>query len=122
MRQDDLETNRSIRGIFVKHWIDLGRVSIQTTNGNSFIHGSLRRIEGFKDELTSAIVNAIFSDIKHIRNIRHLRVVLDNWTDAAGGWTHIEEAVKESDKGKGFAPAQPEVYVVHKKPEDKQTS
>ena len=121
MRQDDLEINRSIRSIFVRHWIDLGRVSIHTTNGNSFIHGSLSRIEGFKDELTSAIVNAIFTDAKRIRNIRHVRVELDNWTDVAGGWTHIEEAVKELHKGKEFAPAQSEVYVIHKKSEDKQT-
>ena len=119
MRQDDIEINRAIRRIFVRHWIDLGRLSIHTTGGNIFIHGSLSRIEGFKDELTSAIVNAIFADVRHIRNIRHLKVELDNWTDAAGGWTRIGEAIKELHKAKGFAPAQSEVYVIQKKPEDK---
>ncbi|MFC1499305.1 hypothetical protein ACFLS1_12660 [Verrucomicrobiota bacterium] len=86
MRQDDLNVNREIRRVLVRHWIDLGRLSVRTISGNTYIHGSLIRIEGFKDDLTTPIVNAIFNEMKRIRNLSHMRIELDNWANNAGSW------------------------------------
>ena len=86
MRQLDLDVNREIRRVLVRHWIDLGRMSVRTISGNTHIHGSLCRIEGFKDNLTIPIVNSIFNEMKRIRDIRHMRVDLDNWVNNSGGW------------------------------------
>ncbi len=94
MRTNDLEINRSIRRIFVRHWIDLGRISIRTTNGSSFIHGSLQRIKGFKDDLSTPIVTAMFTDIRRLREVKHVRVELDNWIDSAGTWISRDKAEK----------------------------
>jgi hypothetical protein len=33
MEMIDLDINRGVRRVLVKHWIDLGRISVRTTRG-----------------------------------------------------------------------------------------
>jgi len=81
----DLEMNRRIRRILVKHWIDLGRLSIRTMRGVVVLYGRLQRIPG-RDALIPAIVEAIFYEIKRIKGVKWIRAHLDNWTNDGGLW------------------------------------
>lgn len=89
-RQTDLEANRNVRRIFVRHWIDLGRLSIRTYQGKLSIRGSLQRIGGRDEELTTAIVEAMFAEIKRVPSVQRMTAELENWTNDAGRWIPFE--------------------------------
>ena len=89
-RQTDLEVNRSVRRILVRHWIDLGRLSIRTYQGRLSIRGSLQRIGGRDEDPTTAIVEAVFAEVKRTQNVQHMTAELENWTNDAGRWIPIE--------------------------------
>lgn len=90
--QTDLEVNRNIRRIFVRHWIDLGRLSIRTYQGRLSIRGYLQRIGGKDEELTTPIVEAMFAEIKRITSVQQVTAELENWTNDAGRWIPLERA------------------------------
>jgi hypothetical protein len=85
-RSIDLEINRSIRRVLVRHWIDLGRLSVRTFNARVNIRGALHRITGVEDELSPAVVDALFGEIERMKAIAQLRVDLENWTNDRGMW------------------------------------
>ncbi len=90
MSQADLETNRNIRRVFVKHFIDLGTMSIRSAIGRVTIRGKLARISGIEETLTTAIVEAIFYDIRRLPAVTRLDITLDNWTNESGRWCPIQ--------------------------------
>lgn len=92
--QSDLEVNRSIRKVFVRHWIDLGRLSIRSSVGRVSIYGSLQRIPGIRDELSPSIVEAIFNEIKRIQDVRLVALEIENWTNDSGMWRPTEKVKK----------------------------
>lgn len=91
MSQDDLRINRDVRKILVKHWLDLGRLSVRSSLGRLMIRGSLERIRGVKEELTPAIVNEMFRKIKQIDGVVRMNVELDNWANDDGRWVPAEK-------------------------------
>ncbi len=95
MSQIDLDINRAVRSVLVKHWIDLGRLSVRSTDGKLYVRGALSRIAGVNEELTSAIVDAMFSEIKRIRNLRQVYPMLENWTNDSGSWNQVGGKVNQ---------------------------
>jgi len=94
MSQEDLRINRDVRKILVKHWLDLGRLSVRSSLGRLMIRGSLERIRGVKEELTPAIVNEMFRKIKQIKNVVRVSVELDNWANDDGRWVPVDRTKK----------------------------
>ena len=92
MSQDDLRINRDVRRILVKHWLDLGRLSVRSSLGRLMIRGSLERIRGVKEELTPAIVNEMFRKMNHIDGVARLNIELDNWSNDDGRWVPVDRA------------------------------
>jgi len=95
-RQQDLKINRQIRAALVRHWIDLGKLSIRSVMGKVKLHGSLNRIYGKKEDLTPAVVETMFLDIKRIRGVHSVIADVDNWTDAGGKWQPLNKEGKRS--------------------------
>ena len=93
----DLEINRHIRRILVKHWIDLGRLAVRTTGGHAAIHGVLQRVEGHPEPILPATLDAMFADIRRIPGIQRVRPHLENWTLDAGSWKQVERAAFEQE-------------------------
>ena len=85
-RSLDLKAMRQVRGILVKHWIDLGRVSLRCTAGALHIRGILLRLGGVQDPLSPPIVQSMFDEIKRIRDIKRIQADLDNWDNFTGSW------------------------------------
>jgi len=96
--QSDLDINRGVRRILVKHWIDLGRISVRSSQGRVLIWGSLLRIPGTTQELTTPIVDAIFYDIRRLRGIKRLTAHFDNWIKDVGRWRPFERHGAGADK------------------------
>jgi hypothetical protein len=87
----DLDINREIRKVLVKHWIDLGRLSIRTSRGRVMIHGLLDRIAGSREKLSSPIVEAMFEEIHRIDGVNRVTAELANWVNSEGkSWVEIE--------------------------------
>jgi hypothetical protein len=87
----DLDINRAIRRIMVKHWVDLGRISIRTTGGRVLMRGLLRRIEGCAQaDFTSATVEAMFYEISRIKGIQRVTAHFENWLSEGGRWKLTE--------------------------------
>jgi hypothetical protein len=86
----DIEVNRRIRRVFIKHWIDLGRLSIRSMSGRVVVYGTLRRITGFKEDLTPPIVESIFYEAKKTPGVTRLDAHLENWTADGGLWKKVE--------------------------------
>ena len=86
----DLDINRGIRRILVKHWVDLGRISVRTTQGRIRIHGFLQRIPGRNEALTIPIVERIFYDISRVNGVRKVYTTLENWIAEGGRWRPVE--------------------------------
>jgi len=104
--QDDLDINRGVRRVLVKHWIDLGRLSVRSTQGRVLIRGRLLRIQGVKVALTTPIVEAMFAEIQRLRAVRNVTAHLDNWIKDGGRWREFERyttrvETKESVKSAG---------------------
>ena len=98
----DLDINRSVRRILVKHWIDLGRMSVRTTSGVVYLYGRLQRLPGAAGELTPRLIETMFYEIKRIKAVRRVNPHFDNWTSADGVWRQVESA-KADDDGKPHA-------------------
>lgn len=96
-QNSDLDINRAARRILVKHWIDLGRISVHTTRGRVAIYGVLRRIEGRLETLTGPVVDNIFRDLDTIKGVQIVRPHLDNWTNDGGRWRPCEQARHQDD-------------------------
>jgi hypothetical protein len=88
----DLDICRDIRRVMVKHWIDLGRLSVRSTAGRVMLYGSLRRIEGAGSDLIPALVDAIMREVKHIQGVKIIRPHFENWTNEDGGWRPTQHA------------------------------
>lgn len=121
MSQSDLDLNRDVRRILVKHWIDLGRLQIRSNSGRLYIRGALQRIQGVPQELTSSVVETIFDDLRRIRQISHVYAEFTNWTNKTGRWTLTEPPSQTSSPG-GRQPgatddSAPSTYVMRPKAE-----
>jgi hypothetical protein len=100
MNREDIETNRDIRKVLVRHWIDLGQLSIRSNSGRVVIRGALRRIEGFNEALTSAIVDRMFGEINRIPSVGRAAVDLTNWSNQGGSWRSMDDSkVKKPHAG-----------------------
>ena len=105
MDRADLEINRDIRKVLVRHWIDLGQLSVRSTSGRVSIRGSLRRIEGFNEELTGPIVDRMFADVRRLPAISRVAIELDNWTNAGGLWKSTHETLGKERVARDAAPS-----------------
>jgi hypothetical protein len=109
---NDLDINRCIRKVLVKHWVDLGRLFIRTTRGKVTVHGILDRITGTKENLTPAIVEAMLNEIERIHGIERLTIDFVNWKKNQGKWSLIEQHLKFVESKAQAAQHQQKIYDV----------
>lgn len=93
----DLEINSAVRRVLVRHWIDLGRVSIRTQKGKVTVRGTLDKLSESDQPLTGTVVEGIFGDIRRIHGVLRVMAELQNWEQCSFGWRPREGAVTASD-------------------------
>ncbi len=96
MSREDIDTNRAVRSVLVRHWLNLGLLTVRTFSGRTTLRGDLVRMDGFKEPLTSAIVEAILGEIRRLPSVRHLNVQVENWVQSGGRWLP-----RDTDPGSG---------------------
>ncbi len=98
MSREDLSANRAVRSVLVRHWLNLGLLTIRTTAGRTTLRGELKRIEGVKNPLSPSIVESLFAEIKRIPSVRHVHMDMVNWTQVGGRWQPREQDKRMSDE------------------------
>ena len=81
----DLQLVREARKVFVRHWVDLGRLHIRCTNAALSVRGSLQKMPGTGEQLTDSSVGTIFQELKRIRGIKRINATLDDWQELSPG-------------------------------------
>jgi len=82
----DLEINSRVRKILIRHWMDLGHVSIRTSRGQVSVFGVLRKLPMAAGKLTAQLVGTIFSEIAHVPSVARVKPHLENWEEVNGRW------------------------------------
>jgi hypothetical protein len=77
-RKVDLEINCRVRRVLVRHWIDLGKISVRTSRCVVSLNGSLMRLPHVAPDIDAATPGSIFEEIKRIPDVRRLQLSLDN--------------------------------------------
>jgi hypothetical protein len=67
-----------VRRVLVRHWIDLGKVSIRTSRCVVSLNGSLMRLPHVAPDVDAATPAVIFEEIKRVPDVRRLQLNLDN--------------------------------------------
>lgn len=90
---------RNVRMVLVRHFIDIGRLSIQVSPHQIRLVGSLGRLPGVENEMTADTVTTIFSELRRLPGVSRVQAEFDNWSEASGlgAWKPI-----------GSAPTKPE--------------
>ena len=96
------ESYKKARATLVRHWIDLGRLSIVVTPGSLRISGSFHRLPGVAAELTPALMDSIFRDLKRVPGITRITTRFDNW-EQEGGCGAWKPVAAKDEKGRGQA-------------------
>ena len=88
---------RHARALLVKHWIDIGRITIVFSDGTLQINGTFVRLPGVTSQLTPAVVDNMIRDLQRIQGIDRVEASFDNWTQDGdrGDWQPVVS--KESD-------------------------
>ena len=90
MTRSDLDINCDIRRVLVRHWIDLGKIFFRSTSGRVSMRGSLQRIAGVREEITSAVIDGMLGDLNRIGGVVNVYAEFDNWNQSLGRWRPVE--------------------------------
>lgn len=83
----DLDVNRNVRKALVRHYIDLGNLTLSAIRGHVFLRGALTRLPGAAEALSLPLLQRIFVDLERTPGVRRISFELSNWEkDSGGGW------------------------------------
>lgn len=85
-RISDLEINCAVRRVLVRHWIDLGRMSLRTTRGVVCLTGTISKISHAGAPLDTGRMLVILAEIKRLKNVQRINTNLTNWIFEGGTW------------------------------------
>jgi hypothetical protein len=85
-RLTDLEINCSVRKVLVRHWLDLGKISLRTTSGVTYLSGELARLPKVETPLTSSSVTEIINEIRRVSSVRRIHASFHNWVECDRVW------------------------------------
>jgi hypothetical protein len=85
-RLTDLDINCAVRKILVRHWIDLGRISMRTTGGVAHLNGELARLPKVEMPLTPSTVTEMINEIRRTSGARRVEAEFINWAEHDDVW------------------------------------
>ena len=95
-RLSDMDINVAVRRVLVRHWVDLGRISVRTTRSVVWLSGAMVRVKNGGGELHNEEMLGIFQEIKNVHDVRRVHLKLINW----GGAEEIgSDAASVTQKG-----------------------
>lgn len=92
----DMEINRIVSVVFVRHQINLRGLSHHTCRGMVAVQGKLDLLPGTSTVLTPSMVGALFDEIGRSRGVHGLNIELRNWRFDGGknGWRQVRDVMR----------------------------
>ena len=83
------EVRARVRSIVTSRWLDANRINIAYSSGTVRLSGTVQRLPGSGgSEVRPQLLDAIESEIRHLKGVTHVHMDFTNWTRlGAGGWT-----------------------------------
>lgn len=102
MAASDFQINARVRGIFGKHWLDTGRLSVVTIKGNVYVGGIIRKLPSVSDriEINEDLLEAIDYEIRRVRGVKRITYRLEEWRKDAGQFVRMRRKAGEEKKRK----------------------
>lgn len=82
----DIATTAAVRRVFVRHWIDLGQLSLRASRGLVHITGQLDTVPEAQEKLDPFVIADLFTEIQHIPSVKRVSVSLINWAQSGDQW------------------------------------
>lgn len=101
MALEDLNNNRNVRRVLVRHWVDLGRVAIRSAGGRVTISGKIQLLRGVKHSMDAQLMETIYLELNRIKEVKRLTIELDNWVYVEGVWQESERPKRDSSSFDG---------------------
>jgi len=99
---------RDVRSVLVRHFVDLGRLSVQISMTGVYLHGSLLRLPGVTSALTPEVVRVIMAELSRVPGVQRVNADFDNWQQdrAMGAWVEKKKE-KRKEKEPAASPREP---------------
>ena len=77
-----------VRSIITSRWLDANQVNIMCGSNGVRLRGTLEKVPGSQGrQLTGNAIEALESEIRQIKGVKHVYMDFSNWTrTGAGGW------------------------------------
>ncbi len=92
----DMEINRNVSTVFVRHQINLRLLSYHACRGIVSVQGKLNLLPGVSVVLTPSMVGALFEEVGRSRGVHGLNIELRNWRFDGGknGWRQVRDVIR----------------------------
>ena len=100
----DLDLSRAVRRLLVKHWIDLGRISVRCTSGRVHLYGRMQRVAGKVPDLQTKTLDNMFLEMRRISGVKAINARLENWINDSGHWRPFERHDTDDAENTGEGP------------------
>jgi hypothetical protein len=80
------ELYRKSRSVLVRHWIDLGRLSVHLSTSTLHLSGDLLKLPSSGAELSGQAVWDLMDELRRITVGLRIDANLNNWQETSGNW------------------------------------
>jgi hypothetical protein len=80
-----------VRGVFARHWMDLGLITIVFSNGTVRLQGRAQKLQQAGEPVDEGLLNIIDQEIKRVKGVKRVHFNFENWVKTSSGWEKVKE-------------------------------
>jgi hypothetical protein len=80
-----------VRGVFARHWMDLGLITIMFSRGTVRLQGRIEKLQQAGEPVNEMLLSVIEQEIKRVKNVRRVIFNFENWVRTSSGWEKVRE-------------------------------
>jgi hypothetical protein len=102
-----------VRGVFARHWMDLGLITIMFSRGTVRLQGRLEKLQHAGEPVDEMLLSVMEQEIKRVKNVKRVVFNFENWVRTSAGWEKVRERKVAAASAAGSA-----VYTVEEGEEE----
>ncbi len=107
-----------VRGVFARHWMDLGLIIIMYSNNTVRLQGRAQKLQQAGEPVDEMLLNTIEQEIKRVKEVKRVHFNFENWVKTSSGW----ERVRERERWEAVSAGGGGVYTVEGTQEEEEVS
>lgn len=80
-----------VRGVFARHWMDLGLIIILYSNSTVRLQGRAQKLQQAGEPVDEMLLNTIEQEIKRIKDVKRVHFNFENWVKTSTGWEKVKD-------------------------------